>query len=82
MPVGIDQFERAFASGALVSVRDKGGEIGRGLVRLSSSELRRIAGRKSSELAGVLGRLVAPEAIHRDEFSLIAQGEAVEEQRV
>lgn len=75
LPVGVERVEGDFGSGALVSVRDEAGEIGRGLVRLGSAELRRVVGRKSSEIAEVLGRAVAPEAIHRDEFSLIAQGE-------
>ncbi len=76
LPVGIERVEGEFEARALVSVRDEIGEIGRGLVGLGSAELRRVAGRKSGELAGVLGRVVAPEAIHRDEFSLIARGEA------
>jgi glutamate 5-kinase len=70
LPVGIEGVEGEFGSGSLVSVRDERGEIGRGVVRFSGEELRRIAGHKSSELAQILGREVAPEAIHRDEFSL------------
>ncbi len=70
LPVGIEVVEGEFGSGSLVSVRDVRGEIGRGLVRFSDEELRRIAGHKSNELAAILGREVAPEAIHRDEFSL------------
>lgn len=70
LPVGVEAIEGNFGSGALVSVRDQSGEIGRGVVRFSGEELRRIAGRKSGELAAILGREVAPEAIHRDEFSL------------
>ncbi|RYX82118.1 glutamate 5-kinase [bacterium] len=70
LPVGIETVEGEFGSGSLVSVRDERGEIGRGVVRFSDDELRRIAGHKSSELAAILGRDVAPEAIHRDEFSL------------
>ena len=70
LPVGIEIIEGEFPSGALVSVRDERGEIGRGIVRFSDEELRRIAGHKSGEIAAILGREVAPEAIHRDEFSL------------
>ncbi len=81
LPVGIERVEGEFGARALVSVRDEIGEIGRGLVRLSSGDLRRVAGRRSGELADVLGRTVAPEAIHRDEFSLIAHGEATSESR-
>ena len=70
LPVGIERVEGEFGSGALVSVRDEKGEIGRGVSRFSGEDLRRIAGRKSGELPGILGRESAPEAIHRDEFSL------------
>ncbi len=70
LPVGIERVEGNFGSGALVSVRDEKGEIGRGVARFSGDELRRIAGRKSGEILAVLGRESAPEAIHRDEFSL------------
>jgi len=71
LPIGIEAVEGDFPIGALVSVRDEAGEIGRGVVRFKSAELARIAGRKSHELREVLGHEVAPEAIHRDEFSLM-----------
>ena len=70
LPVGIEEIDGEFGEGALVSVRDERGEIGRGTVRFSSEDLRRIAGRKSGEIGVVLGRETAPEAIHRDHFSL------------
>jgi glutamate 5-kinase len=70
LPVGIETVENEFASGALVLVRDEIGEIGRGLTRFSSEELRNLCGRKSGEIADILGRESAPEAIHRDDLSL------------
>lgn len=72
LPVGIVGVEGEFESGALVVVRDESGEIGRGLSNLSSHDLRAIAGHKSNEISELLGRAVAPEAIHRDNLSLTA----------
>lgn len=72
LPVGIEQVEGEFAAGALVLVRDGEGEIGRGLARFSSGELARMCGKKSGEIGAILGREVAPAAIHRDDFSLTA----------
>ena len=71
LPVGNERVEGLFQQGALVSVRDELGEIGRGLVRFGNVEMTRIMGHKSGELNEILGREVTPEAIHRDEFSLV-----------
>ncbi|HEX8463788.1 MAG TPA: glutamate 5-kinase [Abditibacterium sp.] len=70
LPVGIEAVENEFSAGALVLMRDESGEIGRGLTRFSSDELRRLSGKRSSELSAILGRETAPEAIHRDDLSL------------
>lgn len=70
LPVGIMRVEGDFESGALVSIRDSGGEYARGLSNYSAAELRRIAGLHSSEITKVLGRADFQEAIHRDNLSL------------
>ncbi len=70
LPVGIERVEGEFAAGALVIVRDEIGEIGRGLTRFSGAELGLLRGKKSADLAAILGRKSAPEAIHRDDFSV------------
>lgn len=70
LPVGIERVEGEFDAGALVLVRDGEGEIGRGLARFSGAELRLLAGKKSGEIAALLGRNSAPEAVHRDDFSV------------
>ncbi|PQV65044.1 glutamate 5-kinase [Abditibacterium utsteinense] len=70
LPVGIERVEGEFAPGALVLVRDEIGEIGRGLARFSGTELEQLSGKKSGEIAAILGRDTAPEAIHRDDFSV------------
>lgn len=70
LPVGIERVEGEFSPGALVLVRDLEGEIGRGLARFSGAELRLLCGKKSGEIGAILGRVVAPAAIHRDDFSV------------
>lgn len=73
LPVGIERVDGEFGAGALVLVSDERGEIGRGLVRFSGDELRRLMGRKSGEIGALLGRDVAPEAIHRDNLWLASR---------
>ncbi len=70
LPVGILSVEGEFEANALVSLRDEGGEIGRGLCRFSSTELNRIAGLHSSQIAFVLGRAAGEEAVRRDDLTL------------
>ncbi|MEO6908761.1 MAG: glutamate 5-kinase [Abditibacteriaceae bacterium] len=71
LPVGILEVQGSFNHGALVSLMDENGEYARGLVNYSSEELRRVAGLKSSQLAGVLGHADFTEAIHRDNLILL-----------
>ena len=72
LPIGIERIEGSFAAGALVRFRDEIGEIGRGLCAFSSAELDLIAGRKTGEVAAILGRDAATAVVHRDNLSLSA----------
>ena len=49
---------------------DEGVEIGRGLSAYDHSDAKAIIGRKSSEIAGILGYFGRPELIHRDDMVL------------
>ena len=49
-----------------------GREIARGLVNYPSGELTRIKGRRSDEIAGILGHLPYEEVIHRDNLAVTA----------
>jgi len=71
LPIGIIKVEGHFEPGALVSLRDSGGEYARGLSNFSADDLRCIAGLHSSQVAGVLGRTDFKEAIHRDNLTLV-----------
>ena len=73
LPAGIREVEGSFGRGALVRIVDlEGRHVGVGQANYSSDELTRIKGRKSAELAGVLGSAPYPEAVHRDNLLLDA----------
>lgn len=73
LPAGIVQVNGNFGVGALVRILDQAGRsLGVGLTNYKAAELKRIMGRKSSEIAGVLGQCLYPEAIHRDNMLLDA----------
>ncbi len=69
LPAGIVAVEGVFERGDAVIVRSRSGaEAGRGLSAYSSADIRRIAGHKSGEIAGILGYRGRDEAIHRDDL--------------
>lgn len=56
-----------FGIGSAVEVRDGNGRVfARGLVSYRSDEIARIAGKRSAEIAAVLGYTLCDEVIHRD----------------
>lgn len=73
LPAGILAVEGRFARGALVRIVDEtGANVGVGLSNYAAAELRRVMGRKSGELADVLGQAPFAEAVHRDNMFLDA----------
>jgi glutamate 5-kinase len=69
LPAGLVGIEGEFDRGDAVIVRTRGGtEAARGLSAYSSADARRIAGHKSSEIAGILGYRGRDEIIHRDDL--------------
>ncbi len=72
LPVGIVAVSGAFQSGDAVTIRNRAGrDLARGLVAYSSDEARRICGRRSEELAALLGYSGRDEFIHRDNLALL-----------
>jgi len=69
LPVGITGVEGAFDAGDAVEVVHDGAPVGKGIVNLPASELRRVAGMKSAQVREVLPR-ATDEAVHRDYFVL------------
>jgi glutamate 5-kinase len=69
---GIREVHGDFASGDCVSLRDSAGvEFGRGLVNYPAADVVKLKGRRSQEIARLLGYKVADEIVHRDNFVLI-----------
>lgn len=74
LPRGVVAVTGEFRSGAAISIRGTDGvEIARGLSAYGSSELKRIAGRRSEEIAVVLGLHNGDEAVHRDDLVLVEE---------
>lgn len=71
LPAGVTRVEGSFERGDAVVIRNgAGAELGRGLAAYDHEEAARIIGRKSSELAEILGYVGDPELIHRDDMAL------------
>lgn len=72
LPSGIISVEGKFEVGEQVAVFDKNRtEIARGLTQYSAADIERIKGRKSSEIAKILGNADYEEAIHRDNLVVL-----------
>lgn len=72
LPVGVVAVKGDFQRGEAVACVDiTGREIARGLVNYAAEESRKIMGRPSSELEGILGYVDEPELIHRDNLVLV-----------
>lgn len=74
---GVTRVEGAFERGDAVIIRSADGrELGRGLCAYTREDAERILGRKSSEIAEILGFESGPELIHRDDMALARNGRA------
>ena len=72
---GVTRVEGAFERGDAVIIRSADGrELGRGLCAYTREDAERILGRKSSEIAEILGFESGPELIHRDDMALARNG--------
>jgi glutamate 5-kinase len=71
LPAGIASVSGNFGVGALVRIMGPDQTaLGVGLTNYKAAELRRIMGRKSSEIAAILGQCPYPEVVHRDNMVL------------
>ncbi len=72
LPIGVTLAEGDFERGDVVGVfAPDGREIARGIVNYSAADARRIRGRPSGEIEAILGQLLEPELIHRDNLVLL-----------
>ncbi|ORJ58706.1 glutamate 5-kinase [Geothermobacter hydrogeniphilus] len=78
LPSGISAIEGRFERGDAVRLCDlQGLEVARGIVNYAEAELQQILGRKSSEIAAILGYKYGDEVVHRD--NLVLQPELPDE---
>jgi len=72
LPVGVVGVEGRFERGDTVRICNGAGrEIARGLVRYGATSLERIKGRRSEEIAAILGYENSPEVVHRDDLVVL-----------
>jgi glutamate 5-kinase len=71
LPAGVTRVEGTFERGDAVVIRAADGrELGRGLVAYGRADAARILGRRSGEIAAILGFAGRDELIHRDDMAL------------
>jgi glutamate 5-kinase len=71
LPAGVAGIEGSFQRGDAVRIcAPDGREVARGLTAYGDADARRIMGRKSSEIAEILGYRGREELIHRDDLVL------------
>lgn len=71
LPAGVVQVHGSFGRGDLVAIEDADGAgLGQGLIRYTSAEARQIMGRRSADIAAVLGYDGRAALIHRDDMVL------------
>jgi glutamate 5-kinase len=71
LPAGVTRVDGAFERGDAVIIRGPDGrEIGRGLVAYARDDAARIIGKKSGEIAAILGYEGRAALVHRDDMVL------------
>jgi glutamate 5-kinase len=72
LPSGVREVAGDFAGGDCVSLLDhEGHEFGRGLVNYPAADVLKLKGRRTTEIAAILGYQLADEIIHRDNLVLL-----------
>lgn len=78
LPAGVREVAGAFERGDPIAILGPDGRVvGKGLSAYSAEDARRIAGRRTAQIASVLGFDGRAELVHRDDMSLDAQEIAV-----
>jgi glutamate 5-kinase len=73
LAIGVKRTDGSFQKGDVISLcREDGQEFARGLTNYGSDELRRIAGRTTEEIVGILGHCPHDEVIHRDNLVILS----------
>ena len=78
LPAGVKRVEGSFERGDAVVVCDlRGRDIARGLVAYGSADAERIAGKRTPDIASILGYRGRDEMIHRDDLAMMRAAEDV-----
>src|SRR4029077_5866197 len=73
LPSGVKSVEGNFAAGDAVDLCDESGEVfARGLAAYGAADLRKLAGKKSSQIEATLGWRGTDEAVHRDDLAVLS----------
>ncbi len=82
LPAGVKDVSGAFSRGDTIAIIGVAGrEVARGLAGYDADEARRIAGKKSAEIATVLGYAGRAAMVHRDDMVMTAHSGAGTEER-
>ena len=77
LPSGITGVEGEFDRGGVVRIRGpEGDEFARGLSNYSAEEIGKIMGKHSRRIAGILGRKLYDEVVHRDNMALMRRADS------
>ncbi len=71
LPAGIVACEGEFDAGDVVLVLGPDGPVAKGLANYPAADVRRILGRKTSEIASILGSKEFDEVVHRDNLVIL-----------
>ncbi|EQA96637.1 glutamate 5-kinase [Sphingobium wenxiniae] len=72
LPAGVARVEGVFARGDAVDILTEDGRvIARGLIEYDSEEAARIAGKRSEDIAALLGHLPRSVLVHRDHLAMV-----------
>lgn len=72
LPIGVTAVNGQFSRGELVAcMTPDHQEVARGLVNYSATEARKIIGKPSAQIEGILGYVDEPELIHRDNLVIV-----------
>jgi glutamate 5-kinase len=72
LAIGVAAVEGGFAAGASVSIVTKRGrELARGITNYSAADIEKIKGRRTDELAAIVGEVRFDEVVHRDNLTVL-----------
>lgn len=71
LPSGVTQVEGRFKQGDAVDIAGRSATVAKGISLYDAADLRKILGKKSSEIEAELGYISTDEAVHRDDLVLL-----------